>query len=72
MLATDVSYGSTISFGTPRVLFEGEYDAASVGHQHYDISLESDRFLMVRHGKPDGPRELRVVLNWPELLKDNW
>jgi hypothetical protein len=69
MLMVDVSYGSTISFGRPQVLFEGEYDAATVGHQHYDISHDGMRFLMVKHGKPVGPREVRVVLNWGEEMR---
>jgi hypothetical protein len=29
----------------------------------------STRFLMVRHGEPLGPREVRVVLNWAEELR---
>ena len=69
MMAVDVDVTSSISFGQPEILFEGEYDAASVGHQHYDISLEDDRFLMVKHGIPEGPVEVRVVLNWAEELK---
>jgi serine/threonine protein kinase len=69
VLMVDVSYGSTISFGRPQVLFEGEYDAATVGHQHYDISHDGMRFLMVKHGEPVGPREVRVVLNWGEEMR---
>ena len=37
-------------FGSPRLLFTGDYDSAEVGHQHYDISLDDERFLMVKHG----------------------
>jgi hypothetical protein len=69
MLRVRVTYGSTISFGQPEVLFEGVYDAAEVGHQHYDLSLDSSRFLMVQHGEPAGPREVRVVLNWGEEMR---
>ncbi len=68
MLAVNVTHGPTISFGRPRFLFEGEYDGAEVGHQHYDVSHD-ERFLMVRHGEPPGPREVRVVLNWDEQLR---
>jgi len=69
MLVTDVTYGATISFGRSRLLFEGEYEAAELGHQHYDISRNSDRFLMIRHGQPSGPTEVRTVLNWDEELR---
>jgi hypothetical protein len=70
MLVVSVTYGPAISFGRPQVLFEGEYDAAAVGHQHYDISHDDQRFLMVKHGEPLGPREVRVVLNWSEELRE--
>ena len=52
------------------VLFTGKYDAAPLtGHQHYDISLDGKRFLMIKHGEPAGPSEVQVVLNWSEELK---
>jgi Tol biopolymer transport system component len=70
MLVVNVTYGPAISFGRPQVLFEGAYDAAEVGHQHYDIAHDDRRFLMVKHGEPLGPREVRVVLNWSEELRE--
>ena len=68
MLQVDVDYAAGISFGRPGVLFEGVYDAAEVGHQHYDIARDGTRFLMVKHGEPNGPHEVQVVLNWVEEL----
>jgi len=68
MLQVSVRYGDAIEFGAPKLLFSGEYDAAVVGHQHYDIAADSSRFLMVKHGKPSGPTRLRVVLNWADSL----
>ncbi|MFQ5701993.1 MAG: TolB family protein, partial [Acidobacteriota bacterium] len=70
MLAVDIEYAPAFSASRPRVLFTGEYDAAPVsGHQHYDISLDGKKFLMIKHGEPAGPGEVRVVLNWSEELK---
>jgi Tol biopolymer transport system component len=69
MFAVDVRHEPAIRFAPPRLLFRGEFDSADVGHQHYDISLENDRFLMIKHGEPEGPFEVRVVLNWSEELK---
>ena len=69
MFGVDVDDEAKTRFGAPRLLFTGRYDSAQVGHQHYDISLENDRFLMVKHGEPEGPGEVRVVLNWFEELK---
>ena len=39
------------------------YDAAASGHQHYDLSLESDKFLMVRHGRRFYPESVYVIEN---------
>ena len=51
------------------MLFTGEYDAAPLtGHQHYDISRDGKQFLMIKHGDPVGPNEVRVVLNWSDEL----
>ena len=69
MLSVDVEYEPALRFGQPRVLFMGNYDAAAVGHQHYDISLDGKKFLMIKHGEPIGPGVVRVVLNWSEELK---
>jgi serine/threonine-protein kinase len=69
MYAVDVRCDTGIRFDAPRLLFRGEYDTADVGHQHYDVARDSDRFLMIRHGEPEGPFEVHVVLNWLEELK---
>ena len=54
-----------MSFSPSPLQSESEYDAAPLtGHQHYDISLDGERFLMIKHGDPPGPSEVHVVLNW--------
>jgi serine/threonine-protein kinase len=63
----DVTGGTGgFSSGRPRLLFSGNYDTAPVGHQHYDVSRDGRRFLMIRHGESLGPAEVRVVLNWAQ------
>lgn len=69
MLVAEIEYGPVFRASRPRVLFSGKYDGAMVGHQHYDISRDSQKFLMIKHGEPVGPNEIRVVLNWSEELK---
>ncbi len=69
MLSAQVEYEPSFRASTPVVLFSGEYDAAPLGHQHYDISLDGKKFLMIKHGQPSGPSELRVVQNWFEELE---
>jgi hypothetical protein len=46
------------------VLFTSDHDAAATGHQHYDVSLDGKKFLMIKHGEPVGPSQVNVVLNW--------
>jgi Tol biopolymer transport system component len=69
MFALDIVYRPSFRAGAPRALFNGRYDDAPIGHQHYDISADGERFLMVKHGEPAGPSEVRVVLNWSEELQ---
>ena len=68
MLRVNVEYAPTFSAGRPQVLFSGNYDAAAIGHQHYDVAHEGEKFLMIKHGETIGPREVRVVINWAEEL----
>ena len=73
MLVVDVDQEPRFHAGLPRVLFTGQYDAAAAsGHQHYDISHDGRKFLMIKHGESAGPAEVRVVLNWFEELKTKW
>jgi Tol biopolymer transport system component len=46
------------------------YDSASSGHQHYDLSLDGTKFLMVKHGKRVYPERVHVVKNWTALLTE--
>lgn len=69
MLVVDV-HTDPFRVGPARVLFTGDYDVAPLtGHQHYDISRDAKKFLMIQHGEPVGPSTVVVVLNWSEELK---
>ena len=41
------------------------YDAAASGHQHYDLSRDGTKFLMVRHGRRFHPKTVHVIEHWP-------
>lgn len=69
MLVVDVDIESAFSAGQPRVLFTSQYDAAASGHQHYAVSHDGKKFLMIKHGESPGPSEVNVVLNWSAELK---
>jgi serine/threonine-protein kinase len=64
MFSVALSYQPAFAAGRPELLFTGRYDAAEVGHQHYDVADDAERFLMIKHGETTGLHELRVVLNW--------
>ena len=47
---------------------EDTYDAAPGGHQHYDLSTDGTKFLMVRHGRRFQPNTVHIIENWPSEL----
>ena len=53
MYVVDVDLEPGFKAGRPRLLFRGSYDAAATsGHQHYEVSDDGTRFLMIKHGDP--------------------
>jgi hypothetical protein len=54
--------------GTPTVLFEGRYLPNPNAHG-YDLAGDG-RFIMVRTPDESLPRQVNVVLNWFEDLKE--
>jgi len=74
MMAVSVDSGSTFTPRPPRLLFEGPYLADPGGViQNYDVSLNGERFLMVKPAEATGAgparTEIIVVENWFEELK---
>ena len=59
------------AFGVPEELFTGNYVADSVVGRSYDVSADSQRFLMIRPGagEPEIPPVVILVQNWFEELK---
>ncbi len=49
----------------------GDYDSAASGHQHYDLSVDSTKFLMVKHGRRSRPTRVHIIENWAADLKEN-
>lgn len=45
------------------------YDAAASAHQHYDLSLDSTKFLMVKHGRRFYPKDVYVMTNWTAVFE---
>lgn len=64
-----VTYAASIGFvpQKPKLLFAGRFLDS-----HYGVSLDAQRFAMVQLAEPDGtPRQLNVVVNWIEELKQH-
>jgi serine/threonine protein kinase/Tol biopolymer transport system component len=71
MMAVDVTTQPTFSAGKPRMLFEGQYSLnATPSTRNYDVSLDGQRFLMVKPGEQEQTTaQINLVLNWFEELK---
>ena len=62
-----VETGGHFSVGTPVPLFEvGSFGRRLNG---YDVSVDGQRFLVIRQLEDASMRPLTVVQNWTELLK---
>jgi Tol biopolymer transport system component len=62
-----VASGKTFSAGRPQPLFEGPFP--NVPGYSYDVTADGQRFLMAREAIAGRSREIRIVLNWFEDLK---
>jgi serine/threonine protein kinase/Tol biopolymer transport system component len=71
MMAVDIATQPGFTASTPRMLFEGRYEANQVPLYNFDISPDGQRFLMVKPVEQDqaAPTQINVVLNWFEELK---
>jgi hypothetical protein len=71
MWVVDVQYEPTFLPGPPRLLFDKEGLAIGSPVRGYDISLDDQRFLMVKGGeiKPQPITEMIYIQNWFEELK---
>jgi dipeptidyl aminopeptidase/acylaminoacyl peptidase len=69
--AVDIQTGPSFSAGKPRLLFDKPGYNATSPIRDYDLSLDSQRFLMVKHeeSKPTPVTEMILVQNWLEELK---
>jgi dipeptidyl aminopeptidase/acylaminoacyl peptidase len=67
VMGVDLEPSEEFRPGAPHLLFEGQYVADIF--PNWDISPDGQRFLMVQSETPPA-REIRVVLNWFEELKE--
>jgi hypothetical protein len=71
MMAVDITAQPSFSAGKPRVLFEGPYLPTPATFPNYDVSLDGQRFLMLKPAEKIQAQstQINVVLNWFEELK---
>jgi serine/threonine-protein kinase len=72
LMAVDVDTATVFSARAPRLVFEGPYEAPQTSRQIFDVSLDDQRFLMIRAettGADALEAELIVVQNWFEELE---
>jgi serine/threonine-protein kinase len=55
--------------GSPQVLFEGTYGWAGGNSHSYDVTPDGSRFLMVKTPPESAPRQVYVVLNWLDEMR---
>ena len=69
LYAVPIVRAEPLSFGEPRLLFEGPYMDLG-GAANYDVTPDGQRFLMVKvSDEEQRPTRLEVVLNWFEDLR---
>jgi len=71
MMAVDIATQPSFAAGKPRMLFEGPYVPTPATIPNYDVSLDGQRFLMLKpvEQAQAAPTQIDVVLNWFEDLK---
>jgi Tol biopolymer transport system component len=72
MMAVEIVTKPSFSPGTPKVLFEGQYQSLpTISTPNYDVSPDGQRFLMLKPVEQvqAAPTQINVVLNWFEELK---
>ena len=71
MMAVEITTRPSFTASKPRVLFEGRYEPSPATTPNYDVSLDGQRFLMLKPNlqEASAPTQINVVLNWFEELK---
>ena len=72
MMAVDITTEPAFRAGTPRLLFDAEWEVPTLGGQaNYDVSPDGQRFVMIQASEEqqEAVTQINVVLNWFEELK---
>ncbi len=70
MMSADIATRPSFAAGTPKMLFEGQYQLLELSTPNYDVSPDGQRFLMLKPAEQaESATQINVVLNWFEELK---
>jgi DNA-binding winged helix-turn-helix (wHTH) protein/Tol biopolymer transport system component len=71
MMAVDVTTVASFAPGSPRVLFEGEFEPGGTSTANYDVTADGRRLLMIKPAATSStPSRLVVVENWFAELQE--
>ncbi len=70
LMGVDIQTTPAFSTGTPHVVVDGTFAPGQPGLPGYDVSMDGQRFLMVKPGDGEAAqRPIHVVINWFEELR---
>jgi len=72
MMSVEITIQPSFAAGTPRMLYQGRYESGPVPTTDYAVSLDGQRFLMLKPNEQTSSPALTqivVVQNWFEELK---
>ena len=62
-MAVPVTPGARLEAGAPAPLFRVE------GIRNYDVTPDGSRFLVITPSDPERDSQVRVIVNWPAVMK---
>jgi serine/threonine-protein kinase len=70
LMGVDIQTTPTFSTGSPHVVIEGTFAPGQPGLPGYDVSMDGQRFLMVKLGDAEAAqRPIHIVINWFDELR---
>jgi eukaryotic-like serine/threonine-protein kinase len=72
MMVAAVTTKPAFSAAKPTLLFEGHYERGSFSYSiqpNYDVSLDGQRFLMIKTSELEAAAQVNVVLNWSDEVR---
>lgn len=69
LMVVPVTSQESFTYGDPEALFDGDGVFRGRG-QHYDVTADGQRFVVVEGVRSRDPRQIQVVQNWYEEFRD--